>query len=166
MDDLENAREFAIAAHGDQRYGDGPYQVHLAAVAAVLDRFGIATDPLRQAAWLHDTVEDTDTTREQIAERFGDHVAALVWAVTNEAGPNRRARNAATYPKIARQPGAVLLKLADRIANVESCIASGDRRLSMYAREYPGFRAALRSDGDEVARPLWDHLDALIGTGR
>jgi (p)ppGpp synthase/HD superfamily hydrolase len=75
--DEERARAFAIAAHGNQRYGEQPYEVHLAAVRQVLFDFGHGGE-LAIAAWLHDTVEDTDVTVEQIELEFGSAVAALV----------------------------------------------------------------------------------------
>jgi (p)ppGpp synthase/HD superfamily hydrolase len=77
----EDARAFAIVRHGDQRYGQRPYVTHLAAVRAVLRDFDIG-GALGVAAWLHDLVEDTPTTRDEVAERFGPAVAALVWAAT------------------------------------------------------------------------------------
>ena len=51
------------------------------------------------AAWLHDTIEDTSVTREDIVAHFGDEVAALVWAVTGE-GATRSERNQSAYAKI------------------------------------------------------------------
>ena len=59
------AREFAAHAHGNQRYGDGPYVEHLAKVVAVLTDFGYQGDYLC-AGWLHDVVEDTCTTLDDI----------------------------------------------------------------------------------------------------
>lgn len=47
------AREFAIAAHGEQRYGDDPYVSHLAAVVQVMDDFELS-DEFKVAGWLHD----------------------------------------------------------------------------------------------------------------
>ena len=58
---IEEARNFAIKAHGHQKYGDSPYVVHLDAVAGTLERFGHAGDTnLIAAAYLHDTLEDTE----------------------------------------------------------------------------------------------------------
>src|SRR4051812_16593177 len=92
------ARAFAEERHGGQRYGDAPYVTHLAHVRKVLARFGHG-GAFAVAAWLHDTVEDTKTTRAEIATRFGEEVAALVWAVTG-VGDNRKARNLDAYAKM------------------------------------------------------------------
>src|SRR4051794_30356155 len=87
------ARDYAIQKHEGQLYGTEPYSVHLAAVREVLRWAGFEDGhPLATAAWLHDIVEDTAATREDVAARFGDDVAALVWAVTG-VGANRKERN-------------------------------------------------------------------------
>ena len=68
--DEDRARAFAVAAHGDQRYGSDPYVVHLSAVRQVLEDFGYDGD-FALAAWLHDTVEDTEVTVVQLEREFG-----------------------------------------------------------------------------------------------
>jgi (p)ppGpp synthase/HD superfamily hydrolase len=151
------ARRFAEERHAGQRYGEQPYSVHLAAVRAVLASFGYAGD-LGVAAWLHDVVEDTATTREEIAVEFGAGVAALVWAVTG-VGKSRKERNEAAYEKIRSHPPAAILKLADRIANVEASRQRPDK-LRMYRREWPGFERALAGLGDER---MWARLRAALG---
>ena len=74
---------------------------------------------------------------------FGPTVTALVFAVTNGAGQNRRERQASTYPKIRATPGAKLLRLCDRLCNFQDCLDNNPRLLSMYVKEYPGFRQEL-----------------------
>lgn len=163
QDQVRAARSFALEAHADQRYGDEPYQVHLAAAVAVLRRFGVSDPDLLSAAWCHDTLEDTTATREGLEGAIGARAAELVWRVTNEAGHSRSERNAATYPKLVADPDAVLVKLADRVANVEACWASRSNKLFTYHAEYPSFRGALRVALDETAIELWTHLDTLLG---
>jgi (p)ppGpp synthase/HD superfamily hydrolase len=149
----ERAREFAIAAHGDQRYGSEPYLVHLTAVREVLRDFGYDGD-LALAAWLHDTVEDTEVTVEQLEHEFGPRVAALVWAVTG-IGANRKERNASAYAKMLALPDAVTVKLADRIANSEASARGNPGLLAMYREELAGFTAALGDYGDAA---MWERL--------
>lgn len=167
---LLRAREFADEAHIGQSYGAESYvEGHIAKVVVLLDSMtvGWALDKkwaLLAAGWLHDVVEDTKTPIELIRTNFGDAVADLVWAVTSEPGKNRHERNTATYPKI-RTAGdhAILLKLADRLANVHSCWATRSGLLFMYHREYPEFRNALRVP--LAAAPtlhLWNELDKLL----
>ena len=173
QDTVPRALTLAANAHEGQLYGDKNYIYHLFCVVEVLRRYEIDTEVMVAAAWLHDSVEDTEVTTEQIRAGFGDDIAELVFAVTSEEGKSRRERNARTYPKISVVPGATALKLADRIANVESCWAERDSRLFMYQREYKGFRKALRSqeadvpdfkgEASWVVRLMWDHLDKLLG---
>lgn len=85
------ARDFAVSAHGQQRYGERPYVAHLAEVAAVLEEFGFADEYLI-AGWLHDVVENTDSTTADIKRLFGARVARLVDAVSgggDRAGTSR-----------------------------------------------------------------------------
>ena len=152
------AREFALTAHGDQRYGEFPYSRHLAAVRAVLDDFGYGGD-LAVAAWLHDVVEDTPVTREEIEAAFGAEVRDLVWAVTG-VGPNRKLRNLDAYTKIAAHPRAVVLKLADRTANAEASPPESSW-MAMYRTEHPTFKAHLGGllAGDPTVARMWSRLE-------
>lgn len=157
LDPLRWAKFFASVKHQNQLYATGlPYTHHLEAVEGVLRKFLIVGDILLQAAWLHDVVEDTNTKVKEIAEMFGEEVAVLVAAVTNEPGENRKVRAALTYPKIRNTKSAVCLKLADRIANVEH----GGKLVDMYKREYEDFRRALYTK-DEYEN-MWNHLDGLM----
>ncbi len=160
---VDRAKRFAIQAHGDQKYGDLPYSVHLESVETVLIEFGHISSVMRAAAWLHDVLEDTETTEAQLVDANIPHeVISLVQSVTSEPGKNRKERNAATYPKIARNLYAVALKLADRIANVRNATASGSDLLKMYKKEYPEFRAALIGVRDITLTPMWWTLDRLL----
>ncbi len=154
-----DARVFAESAHGTKKYGDAPYVTHLTQVRAVLADFGYG-GALGVAAWLHDAVEDTPVSKDEIETRFGADVAELVWAVTGE-GADRKERNATAYAKIRALPAAVILKLADRIANVE---ASRDvpNKLAMYRSEWAAFRKALGDLGDPR---MWARLERAIGAG-
>jgi (p)ppGpp synthase/HD superfamily hydrolase len=156
-DPLRWAKFFAVVKHGNQTYsGCLPYSHHLAAVEAVLRRFGVDMQGFLEAAWLHDVVEDTNTKLKEIYEFFGDEVAELVGAVTNEPGPNRKIRSMLTYPKIRAVKGATRLKLADRIANVEQ----GGKLVDMYRKEYEDFRRNLFVTGEN--EDMWKHLDGLM----
>lgn len=165
--ELNRARIFAADAHGSQKYGNHPYTQHLSDVAKVVERFNLFRySPeyfvLCVAAWLHDVVEDTDVTFDDLAENFDSQVVSLVQAVTDEPGKNREERHAKTYLKI-RKAGmfAVFLKLADRIANVENCIATGNEGLlGMYQKEHNGFVKVLRRDAELFN--MWEHLDGLV----
>jgi (p)ppGpp synthase/HD superfamily hydrolase len=166
MDKLEQAaRSFAEVAHGDQKYGKHPYVKHLAAVRAVLEDFGFSGD-LGVAAWLHDVLEDTKVTSDQLELAFGSTVTHLVWAVTG-VGVNRKERNECAYGRIERNPKAIILKLADRIANVEACAKTRDHRLGMYRQEHVAFKARLVRlakflDEEEIVMAMWARLDLVF----
>lgn len=163
---VTNAQKFAITAHGEQKYGDEfPYSVHLQAVVSVLLRFDVIDEDLLCAAWLHDTLEDTDRTYEEIQLFFGDDVSRIVSALTEPKGGNRAWRHGQTYPVIARFSSAVIVKLADRIANIES----GGTKAKMYLKEYPAFKQELQKYTDQfddaeqyLIGLMWNHLDGLI----
>ncbi|HEU4403965.1 MAG TPA: HD domain-containing protein [Polyangiaceae bacterium] len=160
LDPETAARAFALERHGGQRYGDAPYVVHLEAVRAVLADFGLG-GALGVAAWLHDVLEDTPTSRAELEGRFGAEVGALVWAVTGE-GRNRRERARSMHEKIRAWPAAAPLKLADRIANVEASRARPDK-LALYRAERESFRRALGALGDPA---MWARLDRAFDEGR
>jgi|AntDeeMinimDraft_6_1070357.scaffolds.fasta_scaffold10908_2 (p)ppGpp synthase/HD superfamily hydrolase len=161
-DVLQRAKDFATEAHKGQKYGDSPYTYHLVQVTNVLSRFGFEQEHLHAAAWLHDVVEDTEATLQDVKTIGGSKVEEIVARVTDQPGKNRRERKAKTYPQIAECVDATIIKLADRVANVENCIQKGNRGLlSMYIQEHAFFRDTLYQE-DSEAQPLWEHLDNLI----
>lgn len=172
VDLFRQAQEVAIAAHGEQRYGALPYEHHLRGVVEVLQRNGAslddpATAPLLVAGWLHDVLEDTPLMREDLKAQFGPEVAELVWRVTDEPGASREDRKPATYRKTRENEQAIVLKLADRIANVEEGIASRSNKLGMYRREQGEFAGILRDASQHpMVVAMWKHLDQLLESGR
>jgi (p)ppGpp synthase/HD superfamily hydrolase len=166
IDKVYRAKRYAVRAHGDQKYGDEfPYALHLQAVESVLLRFGIFDEDLRVTAWLHDVLEDTDVEYEDLVTFFGREIADIVAALTEPKGGNRKWRHAQTYPRIAQSYKAVLVKVADRIANVES----GGRLVEMYRKEHADFKSALQANYDKfdtdqivVIDSLFDYLDELL----
>jgi (p)ppGpp synthase/HD superfamily hydrolase len=158
---INRAKTIAIAAHSGQTYGAFPYSIHLAAVEEVISRFGFGHDTeLRAAAWLHDVLEDTDLNIETLRMEFGDRVAEAVFAVTDGEGANRKERKAQVYAKIrANGDDALIVKLADRIANVE---AGG--KVDMYRKEQDTFNNELYTintfNGKIV--DMWNHLYNLL----
>lgn len=164
-----DAMVFAINAHKDQTYGDGnnakPYVIHLISVSEVLTRFGfhiIDSDRgiiLHIASLLHDSIEDAGIKFRDIEKQFGKDVAEIVFCVTDELGRNRKERHEKTYPKIRANKNAVVVKLADRIANVEYSSKNRSRQMDMYRHEYSDFKHHL-FNGDNV--DMWNHLEHLL----
>jgi guanosine-3',5'-bis(diphosphate) 3'-pyrophosphohydrolase len=124
---VERARVFATAAHAAvgqvRKYTFEPYIVHPAEVASIV-RSVPHTDEMVAAAWLHDTVEDTDVTIEDVRAEFGEKVAELVGWLTDVSRPedgNRAVRKAMDRAHSAAAPAeAQTVKLADLIANTRS----------------------------------------------
>lgn len=112
----EKAREFAVERHGEQKYGDLPYFVHLDEVAEIASKYG---DKAITVAYLHDVVEDTETELEEIENEFDSFTSKCVAVLTDEPGANRKERKAKTYDKMAKVGGelelALLVKVADRL---------------------------------------------------
>ena len=89
---LHRAVEFADTCHGDQRRPTGaPYLEHLLEALEVLVRGAGVTDPdILCAAVLHDVVEDTDCTADDVRAAFGPRIAELVdWVTIPEPGPGQ-----------------------------------------------------------------------------
>jgi guanosine-3',5'-bis(diphosphate) 3'-pyrophosphohydrolase len=125
-DAVASAVEFAVRHHGDQTRPTGaPYAEHLLEALEVLVRGAGVTDPgILQAAVLHDVVEDTPCTIDDVRRAFGGRVAELVAWVTKpapEEGADRRAAKEAYLGRLRDAPDdAVVVKLADRASNVQT----------------------------------------------
>jgi (p)ppGpp synthase/HD superfamily hydrolase len=158
----DKTQEFAIAKHGTQKYGEHPYSYHLNYVVNILKEYGYAEDDaIISSAWLHDTIEDTDTTYEMIVSEFKQEIADIVWAVTNEPGKNRMEKFAKTAPKIIANKKALILKLADRITNTEFNFEHDSRIYQVYRREFPQFKQLLYREQDIDILAMWNRLISL-----
>ena len=153
MSDLiERARVYATEAHQRinqrRKYNNEPYHVHLHAVAKLV---ASVTDDAEMiaAAWLHDTVEDTQATLDDIEEEFGVAVAELVEELTDVSRPgdgNRAVRKAIDRRHLAQASArAKTVKLADLIDNCKDI-----------TRHDPGFAQVYLVEMDDL-------LDVLQG---
>jgi GTP diphosphokinase / guanosine-3',5'-bis(diphosphate) 3'-diphosphatase len=123
------AAAFAADRHRMQRRKDAeasPYINHPLALARILSREGgIGDADILCAALLHDTVEDTGTTLEELAGKFGAAIASIVAEVTNDAGLSKAEQKRAQVANAAsKSRGAKLVKLADKIANLRDIAAT------------------------------------------
>jgi (p)ppGpp synthase/HD superfamily hydrolase len=124
---VSEAADLAARRHnGMQRKGRGsePYINHLAEVANLLAAATDGTDAeLVAAGWLHDSIEDTETTRDELAQKFSERVAALVVEVTDDmTSPKDQRRQQQIIDAPKKSPGAKLIKIADKISNVRARI--------------------------------------------
>jgi (p)ppGpp synthase/HD superfamily hydrolase len=117
------ALRFAARKHSRQRRKDSeatPYINHPIAVAEVLARGGGVADlATLQAAILHDTIEDTQTTPQELGEQFGQEVRLLVQEVTDDKGLPKQERKRLQIEHAPHlSAGAKQIKIADKICNV------------------------------------------------
>ena len=124
---VSEAAEFAARRHtGMARKGRGnePYINHLAEVANLLATVTGGRDAeLIAAGWLHDTIEDTATTREELAEKFNERVADLVAEVTDDMRlPKSERRRLQIVESPGKSSSAKLIKIADKISNIRARI--------------------------------------------
>jgi len=177
---VQLAQHYALGAHHNQRYGDGPFSRHLQMVHTAVLSARPDDIELQAAAWLHDILEDTQVQYKELKDLFGVRVAELVFLVTDGQGRNRKERKLAVFAKIldvyskfltddlpqgedlARD--AIALKLADRIANISDGLAHNHGRIvSMYFKEHADLVGHLQVGGHN--QDLWDHLDSLVADG-
>lgn len=126
---IARAADFAARAHVTQRRkGDAqePYVNHLIEVALLLtEATGGEDTALIAAGWLHDTLEDTSTEREELEALFGAEIAAIVAEVTDDKAlkkAERKRLQIETTPEKSRQ--ARLLKIADKTSNLRAVAVS------------------------------------------
>ena len=139
---LVEAFEFANEAHKSQKRRSGePYIIHPIEVTIILAGLHMDVETL-VAALLHDTIEDTEVTREDVVERFGEDVAALVEGVTKITQievATLTDEQAATIRKMLvamnKDIRVIVIKLADRLHNMRTLSSLREDRRIFKARE-------------------------------
>lgn len=159
------AKDFAIRYHGDQQYNGQPYSVHLEEVVKIVTLEAGLGSYAEKLAWLHDVVEDTEATIDDVDALFGDLIARGVALLTDESGINRKERKEKTNAKHAGIGVAdyvvLAVKVADRLANVRTCHKTKNKGLlKMYQKEHSEFKKAVYRKG--VCDDLWMKLNMLI----
>jgi (p)ppGpp synthase/HD superfamily hydrolase len=160
---VEEALYMAITAHTGQHYDDKPYHHHILYVEKVLKSFGFYEKEILISGMLHDAVEDGDLTLKNIENKFGREIAEIVYCVTDELGFDRDEIKSKTYPKIASNKKAIIVKLADRIANVEYGMLTNSSKPAMYKEEFPEFKKHLYDPkhGFRIQN-MWRHLEGIL----
>lgn len=140
-----------------------PYEFHLRMVAEVANDFKHLLDDTKdyftgedycgpkqdqvtlrtaclRSAWGHDLIEDCRVSYNDVKNQLGQEVADIIYAVTNDKGRNRKERAGDKYYEgIRNTPGAVFVKLCDRIANVQYGKMTKSRMFEMYKKENDDF---------------------------
>lgn len=114
------ARQFAIEKHGEQKYGELPYIYHLDMVYQITLDAQLDED-YQVAAYLHDILEDTNTTKKDLEDLFGHRVAKLVDSVSGK-GETRKEKKQCMLAKLNDFPEGINLKMADRYANMKESL--------------------------------------------
>lgn len=163
------AKDYAIRVHSSTNHNYDtylPYEFHLRMVNKVAVDFmeeveagllGIVLD----GTWLHDTIEDCRVNYNDIRKDFGASVAEVVRALTNVGrGRNRDERMPdECYEDIKNVPGALFVKLCDRIANVQYSKMTGGRMFEVYKAEQAKFSEKLK---DSRYPLMWKYLEDLL----
>jgi guanosine-3',5'-bis(diphosphate) 3'-pyrophosphohydrolase len=129
VNQLIHAVAFAADKHRKQRRKDAdasPYINHPIALAHVLaNEGGVEDERVLIAAILHDTIEDTDTSRDELVRRFGAEIGRIVDEVTDDKSLSKAERKRLQVEHAAHiSHGAKLVKLADKICNLRDILAA------------------------------------------
>lgn len=166
------ALRFSADKHSEQRRKDAkasPYINHPIQVAETLWRVGEVRDvTLLVAAILHDTIEDTATTPQEIKENFGEDVLALVLEVTDDKSLPKQVRKQLQVEHAPHKSrSAKLLKLADKISNVSDILQSPPEDWSLQRkREYLLWTEKVAAGLRGVNTNLEGHYDELLAAGK
>ena len=164
-DEIQSAVEFARKAHGEQKrkYTGRPYYTHLEDVASKVAEYTDDKDIIT-AALLHDTIEDTDVTYDQIKDKFGKRVADIVQDLSDEFTKdkypdlNRKQRKEKEAERLSKTSDeAKLIKAADKLHNIQD-IAENDPKFAVkYLQEAKDDADAIKSSS-----PLYKKLQDKI----
>jgi (p)ppGpp synthase/HD superfamily hydrolase len=151
-----------------------PYEFHLRMVVQAakdfihllkdldtdVDDINLTTEEIMLSAWAHDLCEDCRISYNDVKNQLGENVAEIVYSLTNDKGKNRKERAGTKYYEgIRNTPGAVFVKLCDRIANVQYSKMTKSRMFEMYKKENIDFMVSL---GRQVGNPYEEMFQYLI----
>lgn len=169
---LLRALAFASERHSRQRRKDAdasPYINHPIAVARLLaEDGGIVDETLLLAAVLHDTIEDTETTADELHELFGEAVTAVVLEVTDDKSlPKQERKRLQIEHAAAASPAARQLKIADKVCNLRDITASPPAGwLVERKRDYVDWAVAVVAGCRGVNAGLDRVFDEAVATAR
>lgn len=163
MNRLLSALAFAAQKHRDQRRKDlvaSPYINHPIALANVLaNETGIDDERVLIAAILHDTIEDTETTAQELIREFGQEIADIVLEVSDDktlSAAERKRLQVEHAGSISRR--AKLVKLADKICNLRDIASSPPADWSLERKRAYFDWAKAVVDGLRGAHPALEHV--------
>lgn len=163
--DLISCYNYAVEKHRsvNQKYGDKDYSVHLLKVYEYARKYIHLLHYTKyedivlvySIAFLHDIIEDTRTSYNDIKKEFGIEVAEKVFNLTEEKGRTRKERhNHEYYVSIKNDPISHFIKICDRLANISSM-----EKILMYEKENKNFNEELY---DLKFKEMFDEMNLLI----
>jgi guanosine-3',5'-bis(diphosphate) 3'-pyrophosphohydrolase len=165
------AAQFAAKKHKGQTRDDrdkSPYIDHPESVARLIAEVGGIDDPeILAAALLHDTLEDTDTTAEELEAAFGKRVCRLVQEVSDDKKLQKKERKQRQIEHAAKlPPDAVLIKLGDKISNVMDVTKNPPADWSLERRKkYLDWAEAVIDNCPKVNSALKRHFAEVLKIG-
>jgi (p)ppGpp synthase/HD superfamily hydrolase len=166
MNIVYRAEKYATMAHEkvNQLFDGLPYSVHLKGVVDVAKRFSHLL-PFEEVpkvivgCWVHDVLEDTHETYNDLKKVLGENAAEYSYALCNEKGRTRDDRaNDKYYAGINAFEHATFVKLCDRYFNTEYSKRKGSSMYNKYKKEWPKFKCSLY---DGKYQEFWDELEKL-----
>lgn len=162
------AANYAMFWHSEVNhlYDGKPYDVHLRLVAKYAKKYLYLLPEndgvnVLAACWLHDTIEDCRKTYNDVKLLFGETVADIVYALSNEKGKNRAERaNHKYYSGIKATQYAAFCKICDRLANVEYSRSVGSSMLRKYKKENKDFTHHFK--WAHTLQPMFQELESLF----
>jgi len=160
---IEIARLYAKKAHTDvnQKYHDQSYVYHLQMVVTIAHQYidlipEEDKDEVIAGCWVHDVIEDTGQTYNDVKRNTNEVVAEYAYALTNEKGRTRKDRaNKKYYKGIKEYKHAIFIKLCDRFANSKYSKEHGSSMFKQYQKEMHFFKLHLYDMRYQI---LWDDL--------
>ena len=132
MDLLIKAKQFAENRHRNQKDDNGEdyYLAHLAPVMVAVSTF-TDDEAVKSAALLHDILEDTNTTYEELEKEFGKKVADLIYELTDEGEKDSYGKY---FPRL-KSAEAIMIKLCDRASNISRMQTWDEKRKQQYLKK-------------------------------
>ena len=127
---INKAFLFASEKHKGQIYNNGEFIQHPLQTYEILKAVLPKDTNLLAAGLLHDTIEDTDTTKKEIEKEFNEDIASLVWEVTKYKPDKNKA---ALFPNLKTKRG-IILKFADRLSNLTHMEEWPDKKQQWYLK--------------------------------
>ena len=156
LSNIKKTKYLAIDSHHPlQRYGDLPHFYHLEMVVELLKRFGFNDEKYIISGYLHDVIEDSNLNYNDLKRIFNEEIAEIIFCLSDNIGRNRKERK--NYDLIKSNINSIIIKLADRIANVEYSKFMNNRMFNVYKKEYKN-KLFINGLCDE----MWNHLDNLL----